>query len=71
MVAKSEANLNNLNSSGKKNDLVTIVTITPNSSDIMEVHDNRNNESSTDDNVMEDLVINTESREQIEILAHL
>ena len=70
LVTKSEVNLNHLNSD-KKNDLVTIVTIMPNSNDIIEVHENRNNISNGEGNVNEDLGRNSESREQIEILAHL
>ncbi|TMW45750.1 hypothetical protein DOY81_009170, partial [Sarcophaga bullata] len=59
LVTKSEVNLNHLNSE-KKNDLVTIVTITPNSNDIMEVHENRNNLSNGEGNGNEDLSRNSE-----------
>ncbi|XP_065368857.1 probable serine/threonine-protein kinase DDB_G0282963 [Calliphora vicina] len=60
LISKTDTNLNNLNSD-KKDDLVTIVTITPQNNDNLEASENRNNNENN----------GTESREQIEILAHL
>ncbi|XP_037815833.1 uncharacterized protein LOC119606400, partial [Lucilia sericata] len=63
LISKTDTNLNNLNSD-KKDDLVTIVTITPQNNENLEANENRNNNENN-------VIVGTESREQIEILAHL